>query len=100
MPSPVGTAVGRGSGVPLALGVGVTVAVGAGAGAMVMTVTGVGPPDVHAVVASPAASTARAAVRVVVFMWCSSREPPGVGGEGSTVVLRLHENFTVELPRP
>ena len=68
------------------------------AGATVTTVAGV-LPVVQAVVTRPAATAATAAVRVA-FMWCSSREPPRVGGEGSTVVLRLHENFTAELPRP
>ena len=99
---PSSVAMGVDCGVALALGVGVAVAVaaGTGAGAIVMTVVGGRPPVVHAVAASPAASAATAAVRVVVFMWCSSREPPRTGGERSTVRFGLHENFTVELPRP
>jgi hypothetical protein len=88
-----------GSGVGVGVVIGDGDATGAWTGAIVMTVVGVRPPDVQAAPASPAASAARAAVRVA-FTWCSSREPPRLGGEGSTVVLRLHENFTVELPRP
>src|SRR4051794_15651016 len=75
------------------------VGVGAVAGATVMTVVGVPPlPPEHAVVASPAASAVMAAVRVAC-MWCSSRVPPGLGGEGSTVDRRLHRRFTAQLRR-